>query len=1602
MLETKGNVDKFSDEGSQDIIVVENIVSKDGISANLEEADLIPKDAPEKDIKVEDQETEKKTSAESLTAPIEIKFEGQTKKIDYVQISSSLDQSLTTDDNDFNVRFLDEAVLELLEQCEFPIAYHISRLTEKIFNLSGERFPAWAISALVLGLNFTPGKDDLTLPFQQAIGYHNRKDFKQDTAWTQGLSLVLAAATFRPALFAPMSGAQSVLHELRFGGLHEVAYIAEAIVQFANMGRPLPLTTLKKAWNITEWQKESQQLINETRNWLNQAGNFTIISRSGKSVWKNWISENGPIYSILDPIIRTDEKNIKKLKKKIAHWPGAIENDAQSTHRKTFGHKGDLLRPALNQIHRHTLEAIAFAKRWISLAENNVFSEGSHNEKQIVALRQSIDAHYEQAMTELREIGSSGAPRSYIVGSQICLKSLSDLYSLLNNNFEEHTEFSSNVNQLLNEDLLRVPKITLDENWIPEENFEIQLSTVMNQLSKGLPDFDKAFETHCHLENHEATERIIHVLRAKDAENLFIEEMERKRDKLINQQRAALMRGIQQSQRQLSEGLNKGFLQSHEYEKWSAKLSAAEQNLKSHESNFLRFFEIRRIFASVSSQLETIKENEAKRIRENFSKLVATNEHKHRLNNVLNQGDIYTANDYLERLRLGKELPESEEIQNGRAFIDLFDISSGYSLFSTIEKALADQRPPETIDAIKTGKGFSGVSMKNVPGTQARQSGKMIETWFSVKRSRHITEDQAGEILKGLGFNPIQIKLTNTGQRNWIEVKAQPVFECPVSDYGSSVDGSYRILCEWGITNEEDLLSGVFSDSFHGAARIVFYFGRMTETRRRDFGRLCRKYHRTVIVLDDTLIVHLCGVRGSKLRIFYECALPFTYLSPYSITSSLLPPEMFYGRRRQIEALISDKPNGSCILYGGRQIGKTVLLRHVERVFENREMGFEAKFIDLKVKGIGTNRPLDDLWIVLAQELAESDIIQIKVPVQVSPDWLFSQIENWLSKANRRRILLLLDEADVFLESDGKDTSKGREPFSRCALIRGVMEKTNRRFKVVFSGLHNVQRSTEVANNPLAQFGETICIGPMLTNGESLEAERLITKPLSSLGYFFESSDLVARILAHTNYYPNLIQIYCHNLLAHLIDNGEGLFDRRSTPPFMITSSMIDDVYERHDLRESISDKFKLTLNLDLRFRLIAYILAYYDENSDEGFDVDWIKTEALEFWPAGFRMNGEDGYTLSYDAFKNLLDEMVGLGILRRTRKRGYYALRSPNVVNLLGHMNQIEGVLVESESWEPVGEYEPATFHALLDNSDTVIRSPLTAVQEASFKNKENQVFLLHGNRTGGLDYVYSAIIHRFGQEYVYAIESAESPESFKEQLQKLVSRPREGTSVVYIPPHLPWNSEWIRTAIKKGQRFRLPEATVTFLFILDPLKSWELIQENDFNERDTSFIQLEPWSDGALRQWLEDGPLGPQQPDIRTQIKGATGNWPYLLYRLAEVARPGNHLSDVLAEFVNNRKNNVEFQKEILDAFGLNIEAPIAVLKVLAVYGGDLTQNDIVGVIDDVDDSEKEILVSRSLKWAQVLSLAKQTGISSEESLQKRPTWRLNPIVHDLLNI
>ena len=176
-------------------------------------------------------------------------------------------------------------------------------------------------------------------------------------------------------------------------------------------------------------------------------------------------------------------------------------------------------------------------------------------------------------------------------------------------------------------------------------------------------------------------------------------------------------------------------------------------------------------------------------------------------------------------------------------------------------------------------------------------------------------------------------------------------------------------------------------------------------------------------------------------------------------------------------------------------------------------------------------------------------------------------------------MLLLLDESDFFLDADAKEGK-----FTHVAAFRELMEQTERAVKVVFAGLHQTARFERLANHPLAHFGNPVCVGPLTPQ----HAYDLLTDPLHALGYRFEDNNVAARVLALANNQPSLIQLFGAKLLTHLHRQGTP-----ATPPQVVTAADIEAVWSDESLRESFRKRFDWTLNLDPRYKIIAYTVAY-------------------------------------------------------------------------------------------------------------------------------------------------------------------------------------------------------------------------------------------------------------------------------------------------------------------------------------------------------------------------------------------------------------------------
>jgi hypothetical protein len=345
----------------------------------------------------------------------------------------------------------------------------------------------------------------------------------------------------------------------------------------------------------------------------------------------------------------------------------------------------------------------------------------------------------------------------------------------------------------------------------------------------------------------------------------------------------------------------------------------------------------------------------------------------------------------------------------------------------------------------------------------------------------------------------------------------------------------------------------------------------------------------------------------------------------------------------------------------------------------------------------------------------------------------------------------------------------------------------------------------------------------------------------------------------------------------------------------------------------------------------------------------------------------------------------MVGLGVLRQPRE-GWFSLRNPNVLLLLGTHDEIEDVLIKDR--EPPQEFEPSTFRSRFpDDPFNVRRNPLTFEQLSNLQRRKNAVTVLTGCAAGGINDVIPFFRKTLEDRFLSVLDGTVNRNGFLKVLDGLRDRTSDGTTILVVSENTPWNSQWLTDAWKKVSAFSSKDRFAHVLFLADPVTIFQTIREEGAGTpEEVAGLTLHPWHDVFLRQWLDDCQLPNDSPN-RQHVSQVTGNWPGLLYMLVCNTREGARLQDRLIE-LNKAMANGAGASEILKMFGLNLPEPREVLTLLATLGEATTEQDLASLGEfDIDR------VGKDLRWAEFLGLARRVGAD---------IWNLDPIVQDLLEL
>jgi hypothetical protein len=1500
---------------------------------------------------------------------------------------------------------------------------------------SASVLPPWLLRAFALGPHLRTRNGE-----HEAIAH--RLQFSQDAdpvlsnngpvgyaGWLLAFGSVL-----RPALHAPMTtSASTALQALSpKTGLEPVAAYVKHIRDFVQQHRPVDVSVFGDA-DQDSLVAHIRALREDIQDWNTHTGERTASYAPSTRTWRAQL-RNGPVARLREALTNQDpplEKRIDIVKQNMR----AVENpEYQKLYRKVTEKPDSLEGKALSWLKSQFDEVHQLADRWLQLATERLKAERTSDvsEEHTQELIDNLLSQHEAAVDALDTFAEENKGTLPAAAAQRVVGIVNTMRDHLSGD-EPFRQAEPNVEDLLRVDLLRVPDAPLDPSTSKETHAD-RVRSLLQSFSDGDPGWKQAFDTYLERDSFDRSRQLLDALQRLDnwrenGEQIDIRQLEEQQQEAVQRSRGRLRRRTESVHHRIEHAFQLGYI---DYNDRANLLELKRQT----EEAIGQDLDHGRLRDQLDEIAEVIRERKNDSVSEVQQRLESDEvqqalgeikeENRARIQSALEEDDVYTAHAYIDRLLNNESLPEPTQKHTAldtffpgrlRAIRQKYEHEA--DAFHELIQRLEHDRDPKRGEQLYFG---------DLSSAAKQETADVLKRWQRIRQQERATEEDLEVILGSLGFEVKDVDITpfNTsvtgahGGRRWAAVEVVPPAkrDCPVPTFGSKTGGNYRFLLAQGSPTVEEIAAGVDLMSVDGKASVALYFGMLGEEDRRELATLCHRREANFLVIDASLFLFLLTrPRTRRLPALFECTLPFTHLQPYSEVGSRVPPEMFFGREQEIKKILD--PNGPSLVYGGRQLGKTVLLRQAKREF-HEPPDRVASWIDLRTQGV-VPEETGKIWPILVEDLLNQGVFEEgTVYKNTSPQKIGQRIQEWLDADSHRRILLLLDEADSFFEHEQE------VDFDETRLLKGLMEATNGRFKVVFAGLHNVLRVTDSPNQPLAHLSEPICVGPLLDDGEWQAARDLIERPLSALGYEFESDDLITFILSLTNYYPSLIQLYCRYLLEEMLATS-GLGAGREGPPYLIEKTDIRESYGQTDLMRQIQERFLWTLQLDGRYEVLAYAIGYaikdvshpkdedagangLQEQSDleHGFSIEWIRQEALDWWPEGFRGSS------SREHIEALLDEMVGLGVLRKPGENpSRYTLRSPNVLPLLGSREEMEQTLAKERVAKP--EFDPKTHRRIYHSRKL---APLTSHQYGLLTQPSNGVNVIWGTRASGIEDVVPFLRDVCSKGTVRLIDSACDANEFEEALgEKKENRESDAVTLAIVDRSTPWGEEWVHRSVDQVNRLRSEHRHFRVVFLADAHRTWSMcdatLPMNQDGERAITTLQLQPWHDAALHTWFLEREQSLTARQMR-DVGRVTGNWPMLLEEMEAAMDGDSSRWEAALDTVRRMINDPSEVGAYLDAFGLADDIRRSVLSVLASLDRSAPPPGqgyrLSSGVEDAERSSEGCSTGEISEYVNVmngaaiagetdavLEWARRTGSAS---LVGSDRWRIDPLVGNLL--
>ena len=297
------------------------------------------------------------------------------------------------------------------------------------------------------------------------------------------VSLLLFSATMRPALFAPATGAPSLLRAVSLSDTLKPVYdLATRVADHADrlLGVRLHASMLRSSETGT-WQDQFDALAGRVRTWQSGADSKHNIYGPATRVWRDLIGGEGVLAKLMR-LISDPDKSVRSDVEAIHEQISDQRTFNELVHRadRRGRKRNPIVGRALKQMWNDVQPAVHLSGQWLSLMDTRPDTAGFVSQR-IDALHSDLKRVGLTAIETLDAAADTAASDNALAATLLYARNAVNELLQLFDRSATFTESSLDANVILSRDILYVPDQEIDAAFSP-------VSTVVTRLLDRLLD----------------------------------------------------------------------------------------------------------------------------------------------------------------------------------------------------------------------------------------------------------------------------------------------------------------------------------------------------------------------------------------------------------------------------------------------------------------------------------------------------------------------------------------------------------------------------------------------------------------------------------------------------------------------------------------------------------------------------------------------------------------------------------------------------------------------------------------------------------------------------------------------------------------------------------------------------------------------------------------------------------------------------------------------------------------------------------------------------------------------------------------------------------